>query len=180
MKLLRLKANLEEFWYKLTGDKQFSGILVKRQEMHERHQNVEHFGACREAALGQARDDSTKQAILHKGLNLRRQIVEDLRDQLYRRKYKRRHGLLDLILALLVLLDRQRLVDFEDVHEDVILDYGRLQNLPTVRDEVLVVAHEVRIIPFDTEAEQPQQLLDQKLPLRQRLILAQIVIVFGP
>ena len=85
MKLLGLQADLEEFWYELTRNKQFSGVLVQSQEVHEGCQHVEHFRACWKAALGQARDDPAEQAILHKRLNLRRQIIENLRDQLYRR-----------------------------------------------------------------------------------------------
>jgi hypothetical protein len=71
-------------------------------------------------------------------------------------------------------------MNLEHVHQDVILNNRRLKYLPAVRYEILVVAHEVRIIPFDAEAQQPQQLLYQKLSLAQCLILAQIVIVFRP
>jgi hypothetical protein len=50
-------------------------------------------------------------------------------------------------------------MDFKYVEKDIILKDRRLQNLPGMSDEVLVVANKVGIVSFDAEAKKSKQLL---------------------
>ena len=49
-----------------------------------------------------------------------------------------------------------------------------------MNNRVLIVAEQVWVIPPYAEAQQPEQLLDEKLPLEQGLLPTKVIIVVRP
>lgn len=80
-------------------------------------------------------------------------------NKLYTSKNQGWYSFFYLIFAFLVLLKRQSFMDFKYVEKDIILKDRRLQNLPGMSDEVLVVANKVGIVSFYAEAKKSKQLL---------------------
>jgi len=55
-----------------------------------------------------------------------------------------------------------------------------LEDLSGVRDEILVVAEQVRVVPNNTVAKKFEQQFDKLVSLRDCLVFADVVVIVGP
>ena len=55
-----------------------------------------------------------------------------------------------------------------------------LEDLSGVRDEILVVAEQVRVVPNNAVAKKFEQQFDKLVSLRDCLVFADVVVIVGP